>query len=179
MSLLFFLSNYLVWNWLWCCGKKFFLLFVQKSDKLQSHLLSFLANWLKKNRSINIEYFGVWHFLISSGQSLLVRPHQRQKNHLLKSKDVCITIRLDLFINFISFQLTHYLQHFIWNLQRTSENLQIERFRFSQHFVRGYLIRTLRNFLSSNRSNTLNPTSLLLLAVCWAAPAILLGKKRH
>ena len=35
LSLLFFLSNYILWNWLGYFGKNFFLLFVQKSDKLK------------------------------------------------------------------------------------------------------------------------------------------------
>ena len=42
---------------------------------------------------------------------------------------------------YISLPLTHYLQHLIWNLQRTSENLQRKRFHFSQHYVRVYLKR--------------------------------------
>ena len=51
---------------------------------------------------------------------------------------------------YISLLLTHYLQHFIWNLQRTSENLQIERFRFSQHLVRVYLLERFEIFFSGH-----------------------------
>ena len=52
---------------------------------------------------------------------------------------------------YISLLLTHYLQHFIWNLQRTSENLQIERFHFSQHLVRVYILERFRFFFMKTK----------------------------